>query len=75
MGLSTQQSRFNKTTGQLTYDAEAKLVAVDVAADTTSVDTGSKLFNREIQAASMLHTKHFPTAQFRSFRLGLARED
>ena len=69
MGLSTQQSRFNRTTGELTYDAKAKLAAVDLVIDTTSVDTGSDLFNQEIQAVGMLDTKHFPTAHFRSTRV------
>jgi polyisoprenoid-binding protein YceI len=66
MGLSTQQSRFDKTTGHVTYDAEAKLATVDIVIDTTSVDTGSDLFNKEIQAARMLDTKRFPTAEFKS---------
>ncbi|WP_295586156.1 YceI family protein [uncultured Lamprocystis sp.] len=37
-GLSTQLSRFNKTTGTVVLDQAAKTGTVDVVIDTTSVD-------------------------------------
>jgi polyisoprenoid-binding protein YceI len=65
-GFSTQESRFNKTTGTVTFDAAAKTGAVDLVVDTKSVDTGSDLFNGHIQGADFLDTAHFPTATFKS---------
>src|ERR1035438_2555854 len=66
MGFSTQESRFDKTTGTVTFDAAAKTGAVDLVIDTKSVDTGSELFNGHIQGADFLDTGHFPTATFKS---------
>lgn len=47
-GYSTQLSRFDKTTGKITIDRTAKTGAVDIKIDTTSVNTGSTLFNEHI---------------------------
>jgi polyisoprenoid-binding protein YceI len=66
MGFSTQESRFNKVTGTVTYDPVAKTAAVDILIDAKSVDTGSDLFNEHIQAADFLDTAEFPTATFKS---------
>src|ERR1039458_1353780 len=61
MGFSTQESRFNKTTGTVTFDPAAKTGSVDPL-----VDTGSELFNANIQKAEFLDTSQFPTATFKS---------
>jgi polyisoprenoid-binding protein YceI len=66
MGFSTQLSRFDKTTGTITYDAAAKTAAVDVTIDMKSVSTGSELFNGHIQGADFLDTASYPTATFKS---------
>jgi polyisoprenoid-binding protein YceI len=66
LGFSTQESRFNKTTGTVTFDPAAKTGAVDLVIDTKSVDTGSDLFNGHIQGADFLDTAQYPTATFRS---------
>jgi polyisoprenoid-binding protein YceI len=66
MGFSTQESRFNKVTGTVTFDAASKSGSVDISIDTKSVDTGSDLFNGHIQAADFLDTANFGTATFKS---------
>jgi len=66
MGFSTQEQRFNKVTSKVTYDPQAKSASVTVLMDTKSVDTGSDLFNGDIQGADFLDTEHYPTATFRS---------
>lgn len=68
-GLSTQISRFNKTTGTVTLDKVAKTGAVDVVIDMKSVDTGSTLFNGHIQGEDFLDTAKFPTAIFKSTKV------
>ena len=65
-GYSTQQSRFNKTTGTITLDRAAKTGSVDVTIDTTSVDTGFPLFNEHIQGEDFFHTEKYPTITFKS---------
>jgi polyisoprenoid-binding protein YceI len=66
LGFSTQLSRFDKTTGTVTFDPAAKSGAVDLVIDAKSVDTGSELFNGHIQGADFLDTAQFPTATFKS---------
>lgn len=65
-GLSTQLSRFNKTTGTLVIDKAAKTAKVDIVIDTTSVDTGFATFDEHIQGADFLDTAKYPTATFKS---------
>jgi polyisoprenoid-binding protein YceI len=66
MGFSTQESRFDKVTGTVTFDPAAKTGSVDISIDTKSVDTGSELFNGHIQATDFLDTADFGTATFKS---------
>jgi polyisoprenoid-binding protein YceI len=66
LGFSTQESRFNRTTGSVVLDPVAKSGSVDLVIDTKSVDTGSELFNGHIQAADLFDTAQFPTATFKS---------
>lgn len=68
-GYTVQTSRFNKTSGKLVLDKAAKTATVDVVIDTTSVDTGSPLFNGHIQGAEFLDTTQFPTATFKSTKV------
>lgn len=65
-GYSTQLSRFDKTSGSIVIDRTAKTGSVDVTIDTTSVSTGSALFNEHIQAPDFLDTAQYPTATFKS---------
>ena len=69
LGFSTQLSRFNQTTAEVTLDREAKKGAVTVTIDMKSVDTGSTLFNQHIQGADFFDTAKFPTATFKSTRV------
>lgn len=69
LGMSTQLSRFNKTTGTVVLDKAAKTGSVDVVIDMTSVDTGSTVFNGHIQGEDFLDTAKFPTATFKSTKV------
>jgi polyisoprenoid-binding protein YceI len=68
-GYSKQLSRFDNTTGTIVIDREAKTGSVDVTINTTSVDTGSTLFNQHIQAEDFLDTAKYPTATFKSTKV------
>jgi polyisoprenoid-binding protein YceI len=63
-GYSTQLSRFDKATGKIILDKEAKTGTVNVTIDTTSVNTGYALFNEHIQGADFFDTATYPTAKF-----------
>jgi polyisoprenoid-binding protein YceI len=68
-GFSTQLSRFDKTTGKVVFDAQAKTGSVDVVIDTRSVNTGFADFNGHIQGEDFLDTQKFPTATFKSTKV------
>lgn len=68
-GFSTQLSRFDKTSGNIVIDREAKVGSVNVIIATTSVDTGYPLFNEHIQGADFLDTAKFTTATFTSSKI------
>ena len=68
-GMSTQLSKFNKTTGTVTLDKAAKTGAVDVVIDMKSVDTGYDTFNEHIQGEDFLDTAKYPTATFKSTKV------
>ena len=62
-------SRFDKTTGTVTWDKAAKTAAVDIVIDTTSVNTGFTTFNEHIQGEDFLDTSKYPTASFKSTKV------
>lgn len=68
-GLSTQLSKFNKTTGTVVLDKAAKTASVDVVIDTTSIDTGFEVFNGHIQDEDFFDTAKYPTATFKSTKV------
>lgn len=65
-GYSTQQSRFNTTSGKITLDRVAKTGSVDVVIDTKSVDTGFATFNTHIQGEDFFDTAKYPTITYKS---------
>ena len=68
-GLSTQLSKFDKTTGTVTLDKEAKTGAVEVTIDMKSVSTGYAAFDEHIQGEDFLDTAKYPTATFKSTKV------
>ena len=68
-GMSTQVSKFDKTTGTVTLDKEAKTGAVDITIDMTSVNTGYGTFDEHIQGEDFLDTAKYPTATFKSTKV------
>lgn len=74
LGYSTQSSGFDKTTGKIIIDTDKKTGSVDVTIDTTSINTGSTLFNQHIQGEDFLNTGKYPTATFTSNKLNFEGE-
>ena len=68
-GYSTQVSRFNKTTGKIIYDKEAKNASVDIVIDATSVDSGFPVFNEHLRGEDFFDTAKYPTATFKSTKV------
>lgn len=74
-GYSTQLSRFDKTTGKIVLDRQAKTGSVEVSVDTTSVDTGYPVFNEHIQGEDFLDTGKYPSMSFISNTLKFEGEN
>lgn len=72
LGYSTQISRFNKVSGKFSFDKDAGTGTADITIDTTSVDTGSDLFNKHIQAEDYLDTAKYPSASFKGSKVTFA---
>lgn len=65
-GYSTQLSRFDKVSGKIVLDRQAKSGTVDVTVDTRSINTGNSLFNDHIQGEDFLNTAKYPSMTFTS---------
>jgi polyisoprenoid-binding protein YceI len=69
LGFTTQQSRFDKTTGTVVYDKEGRTGSGNITIETNSVSTGSTLFNQHIQGEDFLDTAKYPTVTFKSTKV------
>ena len=65
-GYSNQLHRFDKTSGKIVLDREARTGSVDITIDAKSVNTGYPLFNEHIQDADFFATATYPTITFKS---------
>lgn len=68
-GLSTQLSKFDKTTGTLVLDKAAKTGSVDVVIDMKTVSTGFKPLDVELIGKDYFDTAKYPTATFKSTKV------
>ncbi len=64
-GVSVWRGKFNKTTGSIVLDREAKTGTVDVVIDTTSVDTGLDELNDHLKKEDFFEVEKYPTATYR----------
>ena len=65
-GYSTQQSRFDSTTGKVTIDLAAKTRSADITIDTKSVNTGVAKLNEHLKSDDFFDVEKFPTITFKS---------
>ena len=68
-GFSTQVHRFDKTSGKIVLDREARTGSVDVVIDARSVNTGYALFNEHIQGEDFFFTEKYPAITFKSTKV------
>lgn len=69
MGMSKQILRFDKTSGTVVLDKDAKEAKVDVTIDMTSINTGFEVFDGHIQGEDFLDTAKYPTATYKSTKV------
>jgi polyisoprenoid-binding protein YceI len=65
-GYSFQRGRFNKTSGKITLDTDAKKGSADVAVDATSVSTGHPKLEEHLRSDDFFKTGGFPQLTFKS---------
>ena len=68
-GYSRQVHRFDKTSGRVVMDRQAKTGSVDVTIDAKSVNTGYALFNEHIQSEDFFDTARHPAITFKSTKV------
>jgi polyisoprenoid-binding protein YceI len=66
LGYSIQTHKFDKTSGKVVMDFDAKTGSADVTIDATSVNTGFALFNEHLQGPDYFDTAKYPTITFKS---------
>jgi polyisoprenoid-binding protein YceI len=63
-GMSTWRGKFNKTTGTIVLDREAKTGSVDIQIDLASVNTGNEGLDKHLKGAEIFDVAKFPTATY-----------
>jgi len=63
-GTSTNRGRFDKKEGTVQLDKVAKTGNVELTLETSSIDTGTVAFDKELQSDHFFNSANFPTAKF-----------
>jgi polyisoprenoid-binding protein YceI len=66
LGYSTQRGRFNKTTGKITLDRQAKTGSVEIVMDANSIDTGLEKLEEVMRSDEFFNAEKYPTLTFKS---------
>lgn len=64
-GVSIWRGKFNKSSGAVTIDREAKTGTVVATIDMTSVDIGNDALDRELKSPKFFDATQFPTAVYK----------
>jgi polyisoprenoid-binding protein YceI len=64
-GMSVWRGKFNKSSGNVALDREAKSGTVEVTIDLASVDTGHDKLNDHLKSAEFFDVAKFPTATYK----------
>lgn len=64
LGFSMQGGRFNKTTGKITLDQEARKGSVQASIDTASIDMGLEDWDKHMKAADFFNVEQYPSMSF-----------
>lgn len=68
-GLSRQQGRFDRNSGLIEIDLEARNGSVLIEVDASSVSTGTNLFDVSLRSPRFFDTEKYPKIVFRSTNL------
>lgn len=74
LGFSTQRGQFNRTSGSIDFDAEARTGRIDIRIDAASLNTGFDLRDEVLRGESWFNTQSFPDILFRSQKVIFAQD-
>jgi polyisoprenoid-binding protein YceI len=66
LGYSTQRGRFNKTTGKIILDRQAKTGSMEIVIDANSIDTGLEKLEEVMRSDEFFDAAKYPTLTFKS---------
>lgn len=69
LGFSTQRGRFNKTSGKITLDRDAKKGTIAAVVETASIDMGLDKWDTHMKSDDFFNVEKFPTMEFKSDKL------
>ncbi|WP_298011524.1 YceI family protein [uncultured Aquabacterium sp.] len=68
-GTSTARGRFDKKSGTIVLDKQARKGTVDITIETGSINTGVTPFDGHLKSKDFFNSEAFPTATFKSDKL------
>ena len=74
LGFSTQRGQFNRSTGSVEFDLDARSGSIDITIDTASLDTGLELRDNVLRGDAWFNVQAFPNILFRSQRFIFEQE-
>jgi len=74
LGFSTQRGQFNRTSGNVQFDAEARTGKIDIRIDAASLDTGLALRDDVLRGETWFNVQSFPDILFRGPRFIFEQE-
>lgn len=66
LGFSTQRGRFNRSSGSVRFDEQARSGSIDISIETASLDTGFELRDEVLRGETWFNARDFPAILFRS---------
>jgi len=66
MGISIWRGKFDKTSGTVTLDKEAKTGSLNIVIDTNSINVGYPKLDKHVKSNDFLDTEKFPTATYKA---------
>lgn len=66
LGWTWQLHRFDRTTGKIILDRDAKAASVDVVIDAKSINGGNALFSSQLQAPEFFDAEAYPQITYKS---------
>jgi polyisoprenoid-binding protein YceI len=66
MGFSTMHGRFDKTSGKITLDTQAKTGSMDISIETNSISTGYAKRDSDLEGPDFFNAAEFPTMTYKA---------